>query len=333
MTGDIYRPRTSSGQKRPGNLGVSVAYDGLVPAQVAVRWAAAEAVRRGLPLRVVYVVNLTGLVMEPTAAPRADDWPLALLEAGRATADEGADIATRAAPGVSVKAVVLTGSPAQMLTDESRRTDLMVLGTRGRGDFSAACLGSVSTAVAAHAFCPVVILRGGAPPIPGPEFPVVVGVDGSQSSAKALEVAADVAAQAHAQLRVVSAWAGLPEDNRMAAYASGMSPSTDSFAEVAHNSAERVAEQAVKAARKAHAELDVTPLVVEGYPAYALGPAATGAGLLVVGSRGRGAFTGLVLGSVSHGVVQTAHCPVMVVRMPKASRHHEHDEASMHVLI
>ena len=333
MTGNINRPRTSSEQKLPARLGVAVAYDGSARAQVAVRWAAAEAVRRDRPLRVVHVVDVTGLVMEAMAAPHADDLVSQLVEAGRATADEGVDIATRAAPGGSVKAVVLTGSPAQMLVDESRRTDLMVLGTRGRGDFSAACLGSVSTAVAAHAFCPVVILRGGAPPIPGPAFPVVVGVDGSESSARALEVAADVATQAHAQLRVVSVWAGLPEDTRAAAAASGMSPSADRFADVARSAAEHIAEQAVNAARKSRPELNITRLVVAGYPAYALAPAANDGGLLVVGSRGRGAFTGLMLGSVSHGVVQTARCPVMVVRTPKASRRHEHDEASMHVLI
>jgi nucleotide-binding universal stress UspA family protein len=88
---------------------------------------------------------------------------------------------------------------------------------------------------------------------------------------------------------------------------------------VARSAAEQVAEQAVDAARKAHPELEVTQLVVEGYAAYGLGAAAHGARLLVVGSRGRGAFTGLVLGSVSHAVVQTARCPVMVVRMPKAA--------------
>jgi nucleotide-binding universal stress UspA family protein len=137
--------------------------------------------------------------------------------------------ASAGAPAVSAQGAVLPGSPAETLVQESRRTDLMVLGTRGRGDFSAAWLGSVSTAVAPHAYCPIVIIGGDRPRIPGPGFPVV-GLDGSQSSARALEVAADLAAQAHAQQRVVSVWAGLAEDNRMAAYASGMSPSADSFA-------------------------------------------------------------------------------------------------------
>ena len=333
MARTVNSPRTSSEQTQPAEPGVSVAYDGSARAQGAVRWGAAEALRRGRPLRVVHVVDFTGMMMEAVAAPHADNVVGPIVEAGRVTADEGVDLATRAAPGGSVTAVVLTGSPVQMLVDESRRADLMVLGTRGRGDFSAACLGSVSTAVAAHAFCPVVVLRGGAPPIPGPASPVVVGVDGSESAARALEVAADVAAQARSQLRVVTVWAGLPEDAEATTSASAMSPSADRFAHAARSRAEHISEQAVNAARKAHPGLDVTRLVVAGYPAYALGPAANDAGLLVVGSRGRGSFTGLVLGSVSHGVVQTARCPVMVVRTPKASRKHEHDEASMHVLI
>jgi nucleotide-binding universal stress UspA family protein len=220
-----------------------------------------------------------------------------------------------------------------MLVDESRRTDLMVLGTRGRGDFSATCLGSVSIAVAARAFCPVVILRSGMPADPGPAFPVVVGVDGSEWSAHALEVAADVAVQARAPLRVVNVCAGLPEGTWAAASARGISPSPDRFLDAAHSAAEQVAEQAVNAARRAHSGVNVTRLVVEGHPAHSLSPTANDAGLLVVGSRGRGVFTGLVLGSVSHGVVKTARCPVMVVRTPKAPRRHDHDEASMRVLI
>src|SRR5689334_4648007 len=183
MARTVNRPRTSSDQAQPAKAAVSVGYDGSVRAQGAVRWAAAEALRRGRPLRVVHVVDFTGMMMEAVAAPHADNVFGPLVEGGRATADEGMEIATRAAPEGSVSAVVLTGSPAQMLVDESRRADLMVLGTRGRGDLSAACLGSVSTTVAAHAFCPVVILRGGACPIPGPASPVVVGVDGSESSA------------------------------------------------------------------------------------------------------------------------------------------------------
>lgn len=332
MTGDINTPRTSSEQDRPGNLNVCVAYDGSVHAQGAVRWAAAEAARRGRPLRVVHVVDLTGLVMGAMAAPPVDGWPRPLLEAGQATADEGVDTATWTAPSVIAEAVVLTGSPATSLVEESRRADLLVLGTRERGEFSAACLGSVSTAVAAHAFCPVVIVRMGTPPIPGPGFPVVVGVDGSESAAGALEVAADVAAQAHAQLLVVSVWTGRPQDIRRV-NGGGVPSSRHHVADGTRNGAERVAEQAADTARKTHRGLDVIQLVVRGRPAQELGHAANGGGVLVVGSRGRGAFTGLMLGSVSHGAVHTAPCPVMVVGMPKASRRHEDDKASMHVLI
>lgn len=98
MTDNINRPTTESEQKRPAKLGVAVAYDGSVQAQVTVRWAAAEAVRRNRPLKVVHVVDVTGLVMEAMAAPHAEDLMTPLVQAGGATVDEGADIAARAAP-------------------------------------------------------------------------------------------------------------------------------------------------------------------------------------------------------------------------------------------
>lgn len=315
MTGQIQPPRTSSEQEQPARRRVCVGYDGSAQAGVAVRWAAAEAARRAEPLTVVHVVDITGLTMEGLAAPNVDVTD-PLLEAGVATADAAVGIATSAAPGVAARAAVVTGSPTQSLVEESRRADLVVLGTRGRSDLSAACLGSVSTAVAAHAFCPVVIVHGETPPTPGPAFPVVVGVDGSAPAARALAVAADVAAQAHAPLRVVSVWSGRPES-----------------ADGTRSAAERIAEQAESAALTAHPGLDVTHLVVQGHPESALGPAANGAGLLVVGSRGRGAFAGLVLGSVSHRVAHTARCAVMVVPERKAARRRQHDDASMHVLV
>jgi nucleotide-binding universal stress UspA family protein len=110
------------------------------------------------------------------------------------------------------------GSPAGQLVDASRDADLIVLGSRGRGRLRAGLLGSTSYAVTAHARCPVVIVRAGAEQQeqqeetagdlhvarPGPEHPVVVGVDDSEAAQRALDAAAAWAEREHAALHVVA---------------------------------------------------------------------------------------------------------------------------------
>jgi nucleotide-binding universal stress UspA family protein len=329
---------TGSGQERTDEtgsrpLGVVVAYDGSPQSKGAVRWAGLEAARRGRPLQVVHVVDFSGAAVDVLAA-QAGDWREPALEAGRTVADEGLALARQVAPGVPGLAIADIGAPIDVLVEASRHADVVVVGTRGRGDFSAAWLGSVSTAVAAHAFSPVVIVRDEHPPAAGPSSPVVVGVDGSSASGRAADIAAATAAETGAPLDVVSVWTGLSRDGRMTALASGMSTSSDVFTPAARARAEQVADRAVARVRETHPELDVRRVVVEGHPARALAEAAEGAALLVVGSRGRGAFTGLVLGSVSHGVAHRAACPVMVVRAPKAPRAHEHEGSEpVHIMI
>lgn len=327
---------TGSGRERNDDtgsrrLGVVVAYDGSPQSQGAVRWAALEAARRGRPVQVVHVVDFSGAAVDILSA-QAGDWRGSALEAGRAVADEGLVLARQAAPGVPGLAIAEIGAPVEVFVEASRHADVVVVGTRGRGDFSAAWLGSVSTAVAAHAFSPVVIVQGDRPPAAGPSSPVVVGVDGSGASDRAVDLAAAMAAETAASLHVVTVWTGLSRDGRVTALASGMS--TDVFSSAARGRAEQVADRAVARAREAHPELDVRRVVVEGYPAQALAEAAEDAALIVVGSRGRGALAGLVLGSVSHGVAHAASCPVMVVRAPKAPRQHEHEPSQpVHLMI
>jgi nucleotide-binding universal stress UspA family protein len=314
-------------------LGVVVAFDGSPQSEIAVRWASREAARRGRPLDVVHVVDVSGAIPDVLAS-QVSDWRERAMEAGARIADEGVELAVRAAREVRARAVADIGAPVEVLLHASRRADLVVVGTRGRGDFSAAWLGSVSTAVAAHASCPVVIVRGDGRPAPGPSVPVVVGVDGSSASERAVDVAASVAAQAGAPLEIVSVWTGLAVDGRMSALAAGMSTRADVFSPAARANAEQVADQALAQLREAHPDLHVRQVVLEGYPAQVLAEAAEGAALLVVGSRGRGAFTGLVLGSVSHGVAHTAPCPVMVIRGQEIPGHQRHEPSEpVHVMI
>jgi nucleotide-binding universal stress UspA family protein len=286
---------------------IVVGYDGSAAAGAAVDWAAAEAVRRDVPLTLVHAVHLPDLLAGPTAAwshltERAVDEAKIVTDVGIHRARQG---------GVrSVVSETTATTPAKALVDASRDASLVVVGSRGRGTLAGELLGSVGVAVAAHAQSPVVVVRGDADDPPGPRRPVVVGVDGSPESEIALRYAADTAAVHGAGLTVVLAWR--PAGSR------GLAPLPEleglEYTRLARRGARRLASGAADLARGLYPDLKVQESSAEGSPPAVLREAAAGAGLLVVGSRGRGGFHGLLLGSVSHAVMHTAPCPVAVVR-------------------
>lgn len=277
---------------------VVVGYDGSLPAGVAVDWAAGEAGRRGVPLTVLYAADAT--VMVPAAL--------------RVT-DEGVERARKTATAVEVEAGTQVARPAAALVGASDEADLVVVGSRGHGEMTGALLGSVAFAVTAHARCPVVVVRTGAPASPGPDRSVVVGVDAWPASERAVAFAAGVAARTSARLVVVSA---CPAASREGG-APALHRRLEAEGAVASERAARQAgldasEAAATAAREEYAGLDVRPRVLDGRPARVLAETGQGAGLLVVGARGEGGFAGLRLGSIAHAVLHDAPCPVAVVR-------------------
>jgi nucleotide-binding universal stress UspA family protein len=139
---------------------------------------------------------------------------------------------------------------------------------------------------------------------------IAVGVDGSENANKALEVAAAEAALRGARLRLVCAWEVHP-----ALYTY---PETESIQSL-RRFAEQIAGQAVAFVQREHPELECEGVAIEGHPAEVLLEEAESADLIVVGNRGHGGFASLVLGSISHQVVQHATCPVLVVPHPKAA--------------
>jgi nucleotide-binding universal stress UspA family protein len=142
---------------------------------------------------------------------------------------------------------------------------------------------------------------------------IVVGVDGSEGGAAALEFAAREAAFRGARLRVVSAWQ-MPV---MAAHARDFGPPMDAATWDAFSvAAQQVADDAFAESKKLHPSLEGEALGVPGQPADALLEQSAGATLIVVGRRGLGGFKSLLLGSVSQQVVQHAACPVVVVNQP-----------------
>lgn len=297
--------------------GIVVGYDGSAGSRLALMWAAETARRRGAHLTLVHGVDVT---MIP-ARPAMDHSPLepSFESAAKALVEEGASRIGGVLDASQVETQYWLGSPAAQLVDVSRDADLVVVGSRGRGRLLAGLLGSTSYAVAAHAHCPVVVVRGPggdedempAPPRPGPHRDVVVGVDDSDAAARAVDAAAVVAEQEGAALHIVrvahspsmEAWA-------YAETAKGGTEQTHAVREEAEESVTRAADRV----RAHHPELAVTTEVLYGDPGQSLADLGATAGLIVVGSRGHGGFTGMLLGSVSHRVIHDAVCPVMVVR-------------------
>lgn len=290
--------------RHPGRT-VVVGVDGSESALQAVRWAAAEAARRKVPLRVVtafawnqdHVVGRVGL---------GAGYREVMLEAARRELAEAAEVAGKESAGIDVEQQLIVGFPIPVLVAESERAQLVVVGDRGFGGVSGLLVGSVAVAVAAQARCPVVLVRAGEEESPGYRArQVVVGVDGSPVSEAAVAFAFEAASARGVPLVALHAWWDLFVDPTMA-------PLLDWDAAEADESevlAERLAGWGER-----YPDVRVDRMVTRDRPAAALVEESSRAQLVVVGSRGRGAAVGLLLGSVSHAVLHRAHCSVAVVR-------------------
>lgn len=285
---------------------VVVGVDGSVMAMRAVRWGAAEAARYGVPVRLVSaVVGDAAPVAHPELVTRYRD---VLVERARARLVEAAAVVGRENPDVEVETQLVTGHPVGVLRAESERARLVVIGDRGLSRVEGLLAGSVSVALATHAACPVVVVRG--PETAGTAtLPVVVGVDGSPTSESALGFAFESAASRRVGLVAVHTWSDTVADSELAALLDWQAIEDGECRLLA----ERLAGWAGK-----FPDVPVDRVVTRDGPAHALLEQATRAQLVVVGSRGRGEFTGLVLGSVSNALLHRAPCPVAVARAADA---------------
>ncbi len=300
--------------------GVVVGYDGSPSARLALEWAAETARQLGSRLTIVHSVNLSMVPAFP-AVDLSHVEPM-LEQAAKSLVDEGAEHASSVLEASHISTQYWLGSPAGQLVDASRGADLLIVGSRGRGRLRSGILGSTSYAVTAHAHCPVVVVRGpvetedGAAVLhalrPGPEHPVVVGIDDSDAAQRALDAAAAWAEREHAMLHVVR----VAHSAAMEAwtYAETARASTEDTHATREHAEQSVARQAGRA-RADHPGLEVTTQVLYGDPGRTLAELTRRtAGLVVVGSRGHGGFTGMLLGSVSHRLLHDGECPVLVVR-------------------
>jgi len=277
--------------------GVLAGYDGSRGSVRALDWAADEARMRGVPLTVLHTWEPQ--VRVPAARPVIDPRSLA-----QSILNSGIEHARKTAPDLEVRAVLARAPAAARLIEGGGDAELIVLGPRGAGGFAGLVLGSVAAQVAAHASCPVVIVRGGPGPRPEAEGGrVVVGMDGSPASRAALAMAFAEADARGSSLSAVVAWD--PVTVR------GLPPMVEE--PELRSAAEARLARWMDPLRERHRGVDTRMEIVTGRPREVLIDAADGARLLVVGSRGLGGFRGLLLGSVSHALVHHAPCPVAVV--------------------
>lgn len=283
---------------------VVVGVDGSASSLAAVEAAAAEARLREATLKVVHAFVWPALHVPLGPSPLGPD-DGGLRNEVETMVAQAVERARTVAPGIDVTSSVVSGEPLATLEVQSRSAELVVVGSRGLGGFVGLLVGSTAVHLAAHGRCPVMVVREE----PRTDGPVVLGVDGSLSAEAATDFAFAEADLRKAPLLALHAWtpwnAPLPAPDEGPYAAAPGALAQDE---------ERLVSEAIAGHRERFPDVPVTTEAVRGPTRETLIEASRSARLLVVGARGRGGFTGLLLGSVSQAMLHHAHCPVVVVR-------------------
>lgn len=289
---------------------IIVGYDSSLAAGAALKWAQDEAQRRSVPVRLVYVFEWATLV---APVPAGSGWPdPSVRQEVAAALYEAVSRAQSARPEVQVSGTVVDGTVTSTLRKLSEHASLLVLGDRGLGGFIGLRAGSVAVGGVTHAQCPVVMVRGCAPP----RHPVVVGLDDSLDCSDAVGFALDQAIARGVDLLAVRAFQPPPVPWRR-----DSAPLSYDLADL-EQAERRLADEALQGWQEKHPDVTVNVRLVHRTAADALINASADAQLVVVGARGRGGFPGQALGSVARKLIDHAHCPVAVVRHRREAAAH-----------
>ncbi|MFE9120447.1 universal stress protein [Streptomyces sp. NPDC007172] len=268
--------------------------------RLALAWAVDEAHRRKVRLRLVSAVPFRHDTQHVDDGPHQD----ALRQAGKDALKKAAEWADTRHPDVELTLDLLAGAPAPVLSKLSRHARMVVLGSHHLSRVQEVLDGgSVVLPVTARAQCPVVVV-GDAEHVTQEPVYLVVGVDGSEPSKAAIDLAFREASLRGCALRALSVW-----------HAPAFSFADDSAARHAQR---RMLSEAVAGWAEQYPDVALTHEVTIGHPVEALAEAAEHALALIVGRRGNGGYTGMRLGSVVHGLLHRAHCPVITT--PTAPR-------------
>ncbi|MFF7444067.1 universal stress protein [Streptomyces sp. NPDC008122] len=262
---------------------------------LALAWAADEAQRRGLGLRLVVAAPPRHDTHRRDGTPRH----AAQLRAGTESLRAAVDWAYARQPDVRATSAVIDGVPTGVLAGLSREAAMVVLGSRHLSrteEFLSA--GSLVVPVTARAACPVVVVGDAEHSTQDPPY-LVVGLDGSESSRAALALAFEEADLRHCALRAIAVW----------------QPPVFSVhtGDTLFHAERRLLSETTAGYAQKYPDVRLTHEVLIGSPVEMLAGAAEHALAVVVGRRGRGGYTGMRVGSVVHGLLHRAHCPVITV--------------------
>lgn len=282
------------------NEAIIVGIDGSERAQAALTWAAALATARKLPLHLVAGTAPKqgyygpGLPIPPDIY---DEFDRLAEQDLRAAAEK----ARKIGPKLDVTIEHQRQASVPLLLEMSRKARMIVLGSSGGGGFDGMLTGSTAVAVVSHASCPVAVVHEGGVP----DGPVVVGIDGSEISADAIGAGFDEASWRQTRLVAVHARGDLDRSTLGLDWGWTVPESTE---------AEQALAESLAGWQEQYPDVSVERVVVDDRPRHLLLEWSTRAQLVVVGSRGRGGFRGLLLGSTSQALLHHSSCPVLVVR-------------------
>lgn len=291
---------------------IVVGVDGSNASFDAVRWATRAAELRGASLCLVAAYENTDVYTTLAALPPRLGSTLELettkiLDAASAIAR----VAAKDADSLSVDTEVVAGPAIPALLDRSSSAQMIVVGTRGNGEYFAELLGSVSGAVSERAECPVAVISG----IPSSgelAGPVVLGVDGSQASSRAVGIAFEEASLRGADLIAVHTWT---ED--AVSWKIHSDKDKEEMSSARNDAGWVVLTESLAGWQEQYPDVRVDRMVEHGHPVKKIRELSKGAQAVVVGSRGRGGFTGLLLGSTSRSLSHLLDCPLIIARGPK----------------
>jgi nucleotide-binding universal stress UspA family protein len=287
------------------HLGIVVGVDDSPAAKAAVEWGAREAELRSIPLTLVHAIspNLTSWRNTPLP-PGLAQWQ---RDHGRLLLDDAVKIVEKTCyhgGPAEIDTEVLPSAAVPTLIDLSKDAEMVVTGSYGAGSSSGRRLGSVGSGLLRHAHCPVAIVHDQEPSTPRHgRAPVLVGVDGSSAAELATAIAFDEASRRSVGLIALHAWSDVDVSEW---------PGLDWPA--AKSMSEQVVAERLAGWQDRYPDVKVRRIVVRDQPAHQLVTHSAEAQLLVVGSRGRGGFGEMLVGSVSEAVAQLARTPVIVVR-------------------
>ena len=299
-------------------LGILIGFDGSKQGLLALHYAALAAQRSGRVLTVVTAFTVPTSIYTTLVAVPENPEAEARLGAARSVLKEAREYLADFPGKVVYRAE--RGDAAGVLVDLSSIAELVVVGARGRGGFLGRVLGSVASALPAHADCPTVVVprqykvtevKGSARFAPGrSQRPVVVGVDGSPVSRVAMFQAALAAQNRGVELQLLLA---LPPLETWLEWYPQFEPKDDGLTAQRTAELESALEAETQWLKTHYPDLSVTATVEPGEPVTLLSRQTEKAQLTVLGTRGRGGAAGTLLGSVSRGVLHRATGPVMVV--------------------